>query len=59
MADPQLARRLGENGRRRVERQLNWERVGERLESYLKEVCIGKRVVHIRQLLRVLKTGGK
>ena len=31
MGDPELARQLGENGRRRVETELNWQRFTERL----------------------------
>ena len=31
MADPELARRFGENGRQRVEKELNWRRFAERL----------------------------
>lgn len=38
LTDRALARRLGENGRRRVERELSWDRVGERLERYLESV---------------------
>ena len=35
LTDCELAHRLGENGRRRVERELNWEKVGGRLELAL------------------------
>lgn len=31
LADPELARRLGENGKRRVESELNWRRFTERM----------------------------
>jgi len=34
-----LARRLGENGRRRVEREFAWEQVGSRQETLLTEVA--------------------
>lgn len=37
LSDQELARRLGKNGRWRVERELSWDKVGERLESYLKQ----------------------
>ena len=35
LTDQELAHRLGENGRRRVERELSWERVAERLAGFL------------------------
>ncbi len=38
LTDRKLARQLGENGRQRVERELSWEIVGERLEGCLKKV---------------------
>ena len=38
LTDRELAYRLGENGRRRVEQELSWEKVGDRLERYLKQV---------------------
>ncbi len=34
----ELARRLGENGRLRVEKELSWEKVGERFEENLYRV---------------------
>jgi len=38
LENPALAAKLGQNGRRRVENDLNWKRVGERLESICLEV---------------------
>jgi len=38
LTDRELAWRLGENGRQRVEQELTWEKVGDRLEGYLKQV---------------------
>ncbi len=38
LKDRELARRLSENGRRRVEQEFSWEKVGDRLERYLKQV---------------------
>jgi len=38
LADQDLARNFSENGRRRVEREFSWEKVGERLEDYLTQV---------------------
>lgn len=35
LTDRELTRRLGENGRQRVEQELTWGRVCERLEAYL------------------------
>jgi phosphatidylinositol alpha-1,6-mannosyltransferase len=35
LTDKNLTRLMGENGRRRVERELGWEKVGDRLESLL------------------------
>ena len=32
LTDRELARRLGENGRRRTENELSWEKAGEKLE---------------------------
>ncbi len=37
LTDRDLARRLGENGRRRVEREFSWQQVGRRLEAMLAE----------------------
>lgn len=42
LKDEELARQLGENGRQRVERELSWDKVGERLERYLESVVRGK-----------------
>ncbi len=36
--DRQLARKMGENGRRRIENELTWEIVGKRLNQYLQNV---------------------
>ncbi len=38
LTNHELARRLSENGRRRVEQEFSWEKVGDRLERYLKQV---------------------
>lgn len=38
LTDRGLASCLGENGRRRVERDLTWEQVGRKLEGYLQEM---------------------
>lgn len=42
LADRDLARRLGENGRRRMEQELSWKKVGERLRDYLESVVARK-----------------
>lgn len=36
LTDRDLARRLGQNGRQRVEQELSWEKVGKRLEQHLR-----------------------
>ena len=38
LTNPDLTRRLGKNGRKRVETELTWEIVGKKLENYLKQV---------------------
>jgi len=38
LTDETLAKRLGENGRRRVEREFTWEKMGEKLKGYLREI---------------------
>lgn len=38
LTNPRLARKLGKNGRKRVEKELNWEIIGKKLENYLKQV---------------------
>ncbi len=38
LTDKELTKQLGENGRRRVEQELSWEKVGDRFERYLKQV---------------------
>ena len=38
LTDRELAHRLGANGRRRVERELSWEKVGKRLAELLQDV---------------------
>ena len=38
LTNRELAQRLGANGRRRVEQEFSWEKVGKRLESYLSQV---------------------
>ena len=45
LADPERTRRLGENGRRRVERELTWEQVGRKLEEHLYRV-VSQRGTH-------------
>jgi phosphatidylinositol alpha-1,6-mannosyltransferase len=42
LTDKELARRLGANGRRRVERELSWEKVGQRVDRLLRMV-LGRR----------------
>lgn len=36
VANPQLARKLGRQGRQRVERELNWERIVQRIKKIIK-----------------------
>lgn len=43
LTDNKLADRLGENGRKRVEKELSWERVGERLEKFLLRLIKSKK----------------
>lgn len=38
LTDVEYAKQLGENGRRRVEKELSWEKVGERLDKILQKV---------------------
>ncbi len=38
LTNDELARQLGENGLRRVEQELSWEKVGERISSFLEGV---------------------
>ena len=38
LMDRKLAQGLGKNGRRRVEQELSWERVGARLDNFLQRV---------------------
>lgn len=38
LTDQEYARQLGENGRRRVEKELNWRMVGKKIEEILKTV---------------------
>jgi phosphatidylinositol alpha-1,6-mannosyltransferase len=38
--DEQLARRLGQQGRERVERELSWRRVGLKLQDHLRSVAL-------------------
>jgi len=38
LTNKELALKLGLNGRRRVEEEFDWSKVGERLENYLKQV---------------------
>lgn len=40
LTDQEYARELGENGRRRVERELNWTTVGRKIEEILKETAM-------------------
>lgn len=42
LTDQDLACRLGENGRRRVEREFTWKKVGARLEQILHSVISGE-----------------
>lgn len=38
LAHPDKARRMGENGRRRVERELTWDKLAEQMEEHLLEI---------------------
>jgi phosphatidylinositol alpha-1,6-mannosyltransferase len=42
LTDQSLAVRLGENGRRRVENELNWTRVGQAVRNVISEVIAGR-----------------
>jgi phosphatidylinositol alpha-1,6-mannosyltransferase len=38
LTSQELSRRLGKNGRQRAEEELNWDKMGEKLENYLCQV---------------------
>lgn len=40
LTDRDLACRIAENGRRRVERELSWEKVGEKLDGILRDAAL-------------------
>lgn len=40
LTDEEYARTLGRNGRQRVEEELSWEKVGQRLKHYLAELVV-------------------
>ena len=42
LTDQEYAKRLGENGRRRVEEELNWTMVGRKIEEIMKNTLSGK-----------------
>ena len=42
MHNKKLARQLGQAGRKRIERELDWESVGQRLEGYLESIAKGR-----------------
>jgi phosphatidylinositol alpha-1,6-mannosyltransferase len=45
LTDENLSRRLGTNGRRRIEQELSWKKVGEKLNMILEQVVKESRVV--------------
>lgn len=44
LKDEEYAKQLGENGRKRVEKELSWEKVGERLDEFLHKVVKNKKI---------------